>query len=48
MLGPLLFNIYMCDLFLFITESNIANYADDATLYEYEANLIVARKKIEA
>ena len=31
-LGPLLFDIYMCDLFLFLTESNIANYIDDTTL----------------
>ena len=31
-LGPLLFDIYMCDLFLFLTESNIANYLDDTTL----------------
>ena len=33
-LGPLLFNIYMYDLFLFMSESNVANYADDTTLYE--------------
>ena len=25
--GPLLFNIYICDLFLFMSESNAANYA---------------------
>ena len=31
-LGPLLFDIYMCDLFLFLTESNIVNYVDDTTL----------------
>ena len=31
-LGPLLFDIYMCDLFLFLTESNIADYVDDTTL----------------
>ena len=35
-LGPLLFNIYMCDLFLFMSESNVANYADDKTLYACE------------
>ena len=34
--GPLLFNIYMCDLFLFMSESNVANYADDKTLYACE------------
>ena len=32
LLGPLLFDIYMCHLFLFLTESNIANYVDDTTL----------------
>ena len=28
-LGPVLFNIYMCDFFLFMSESNVANYLDD-------------------
>ena len=32
-LGPLLFNIYLSDLFLFSEGSNIANYADDNTPY---------------
>ena len=31
-LGPLLFNIYMCDLFLCDCETNIINYADDTYL----------------
>ena len=35
-LGPLLFNIYLCDLFLFTSESNVVNYADDTTLYACE------------
>ena len=30
-LGPLLFNVYLCDLFLFLNESTIINYADDNT-----------------
>ena len=30
-LGPLLFNIFICDLFLFIPNFDIANYADDST-----------------
>lgn len=32
-LGPLLFNIYICDLFIFLEGSNIASYADDNTPY---------------
>ena len=31
-LGPLLFNIFLNDLFLFIENSNLSNYADDNTL----------------
>ena len=30
-LGPLLFNIFICDLFIMIDDINIANYADDNT-----------------
>ena len=29
--GPLLFNIFLCDLFLFLNEIDVANYADDNT-----------------
>ena len=32
-LGPLLFNIFVNDLFLFVSSSNLSNYADDNTLY---------------
>ena len=32
-LGPLSFSICTCDLFLFMFESNVANYADNTTLY---------------
>ena len=32
LLAPLLFNIYMCDLFLFDCETNVINYADDNSL----------------
>ena len=36
-LGPLFINIYMCDMFLFMPESNVlANYARDMTLYACE------------
>ena len=32
-LGPLLFNIFICDLFFFVTDLDIASYADDNTPY---------------
>ena len=32
-IGPVLFNIYLSDLFLFITDTDIANYADDNSPY---------------
>ena len=32
-LGPLLFNIHLCDLFYFLDGLDIARYADDTTLY---------------
>ena len=30
-LGPLLFNIFICDMFYFMADFEIANYADDST-----------------
>ena len=32
-LGSLLFNIHLCDLFYFLKDNGIANYADDTTIY---------------
>ena len=32
-LGPLLFNIYMNDLFFFLKDVGICNFADDTTTY---------------
>ena len=32
-LGPLLFNIFLCDLFLFLHDISVANYTDDNTPY---------------
>ena len=40
-LGPLLFNIYLNDIFYFVQKCDIANYADDTTPYATE-------KKIDA
>ena len=32
-LGPLLFHIFICDLFMFLPKDGIANYTDDNTPY---------------
>ena len=37
-LGPLLFNIYINDIFYFIDEVNTANYVDDNTPYAIDTN----------
>ena len=33
-LGPLLFNIFLCDIFLFLENTDVASYADDTTPFE--------------
>ena len=38
-LGPLLFNIFLNDIFFFLKDANLGNYADDSTLYAYNKNL---------
>ena len=44
-LGPLLFNIFINDLFFFVNESDVCNYADDNTLSyaDYELEKIVEK-----
>ena len=37
-LGPLLFNIFINDIFFFIEKSEICNFADDNTLYSCDRN----------
>ena len=39
LLGPLLFNIFINDLFLFIRKSGVYNFADDNTLYSVGKNI---------
>ena len=38
-LGPLLFNIFQCDLFQLFTEVDISNYADDNIIHSSNINL---------
>ena len=38
-LGPLLFNIYLNDLFYFILDTDVCNFADDTTLYATDMEL---------
>ena len=38
-LGPLLFNVFLNDIFLFVENTNMANYADDNTPYAIESNI---------
>ena len=38
-LGPLLFNVFINDIFLFVDKSKIANYADDNTPYAIESSI---------
>ena len=46
-LGPLLFNIFLCDLFLFVPDIGIANYADDNTLHATIKHLETVLKDLE-
>ena len=38
-LGPLLFNTSLNDIFLFLNDANLGNYADDSALYGYNKSL---------
>ena len=50
-LGPLLFNIFINDIFYFIQDAYICNFADDHSLYSIEDNLkevkTILKKKFE-
>ena len=46
-LGPLLFNIYISDFFLFLDDDNVASYVDDTTPYAMKENTLQVLKEIE-
>ena len=46
-IGPLLFNIYLADLFIFSKDSYIANFADDNTPYACDQNIESVIKRLE-
>ena len=46
-LGPLLFNIFINDMFYFIKDTKMANYADDNTLYTVDENIQNLLKTLE-
>ena len=46
-LGPLLFNTFICDLFLFTNNLDIASYADDNTPYATPSKINLVIKKLE-
>ena len=47
MLGPLLSNIFINDIFLIVEKSGICNFADDNTLYSHGSNLPLILSNLE-
>ena len=46
-LGPLVFNIFLNDIFLFIAKCRLCNYADDNTLYKSGKNMQKIKNDLE-
>ena len=47
-LGPILFNIFLNDLFFFLNDINICNFADDTTPFLCDLSLTEVVNKLEA
>ena len=47
-LGPLLLNVFINDIFLFVNKTKICNYADDTTIYACHTDLNTIIKNLEA
>lgn len=46
-MGPILFNIYINDIFLYITQTDICNYADDNSLYVCDSSLQMTPSRLQ-
>ena len=46
-LGPLLFNIFINDIFLFVESSKVCNYADDNTLFAFGKTFDDVTRKLQ-
>ena len=46
-LGPILFNIYINDLFFILKETDVCNFADDTTPYVCNENLQQVMTRLE-
>ena len=44
---PLLFNVFICDMFYFLENFDIANYADDSTPYNADKNIEFVANNLE-
>ena len=47
-LGPLLFNIFINDIFFFLNKTKIENFADDNTVYAIERDIMDLLKTLES